>query len=884
MQSNRENQAEALLNHVNRYQAGRLTVFLGAAPGVGKTYAMLARAKELFQQGTDVVVGIVETHGRIETLKILEGLPQIARKEMQYQGHILEEMDLDAILLRHPQIVLVDELAHRNVPNSRHERRWQDVNELLDAGIDVFTAINIQHLESLNDVVYQITGIRVNETVPDRVFDRIRDIRLIDLPVSELIERLHQGKVYVPEQANLALQGFFSISNLTALRELAMQCVAEHVDSDLKESYVSKGLKSISLQNELMIAIDGQGSSEYLVRAGCRLAERNGATWTVVNVAKSLDFGQSSRNSYKKEYIEIDRAFELARQLGGRTEVLYGPRVASVLMDAAVDRGISNLVIGKSISPWWLKLFKKNLAQQLLNQENSMALTILHPEQGTKKINQPEKPSFLSLKESVFVLAVTCASIFIAHFAEVLFGIEDFSVIFIISVLIVATKTRMLAAVVAALICFLAYNFFFIAPRYTFQISAHQGVVTVVAFFAAALIAGRLASQLRQQVLSLKAANAYTTVMQDLARKLSSAVNLEEVMQTGRITLETQLQTKVWISIRDKIISSDIELNDKEKVAAEWCLKHQQPCGRFTDTLSQSNWWFLPLLEQKNSLGIVGIYFKDEVVSLNFEQKKLTESVIEYIAQAVLRTQLVNELEQAKVTSETERLRSALLSSVSHDLRSPLASIIGAADTLANFKAEMTEQDQQDLLETIHLEGERLDRYIQNLLDMTRLGHEGLTLKRDWIGVDELIGSATRRLKRYKPDTQVVVQLPEQPISLYVHPALVEQAIFNVLENAANFSPPDEPVMIRTHLVSEDEVKIEIEDKGAGIPEDERHRIFDMFYTMERGDRGKFGTGLGLTIVKAIIGAHMGTIEAFSGRQNKGTLIQIKLPLHPVKE
>lgn len=279
----------------------------------------------------------------------------------------------------------------------------------------------------------------------------------------------------------------------------------------------------------------------------------------------------------------------------------------------------------------------------------------------------------------------------------------------------------------------------------------------------------------------------------------------------------------------------------------------------------------------------MGIYFKDEVVSLNFEQKKLTESVIEYIAQAVLRTQLVDELEQAKVISETERLRSALLSSVSHDLRSPLASIIGAADTLANFKADMSEQDQQDLLETIHLEGERLDRYIQNLLDMTRLGHEGLTLKRDWIGVDELIGSATRRLKRYKRDTQVIVQLPEQPISLYVHPALVEQAIFNVLENAANFSPPDEPVMIRAQLSSEDEVKIEIEDRGAGIPEDERHRIFDMFYTMERGDRGKFGTGLGLTIVKAIIGAHMGTIEAFSGRQNKGTFNSNQITHSPSK-
>ncbi len=881
MTTAREDQASALLNHVQRYQAGRLTVFLGAAPGVGKTYAMLSRAQELSRQGVDITVGIVETHGRAETIALTEGLKILARKNILYKEQYFDEMDLDAILTLRPTIVLVDELAHRNIPNSRHERRWQDVNELLDAGIDVFTTMNIQHLESLNDVVYQLTGIRVSETVPDRVFDRIRDIRLIDLPVNELIERLQQGKVYLPDQAQSALQRFFSIQNLTALRELAMQFVSEHVESDLRETYLAQGTRSIPLKNEMMVAIDGRGQSEYLVRAASRFAEKRALSWTVVHVAQESFYADQKICACS---VGSRTGISTGTSIRGRTEILYGVKVAQTLNDAIQDKSISSMILGYHPSTGLKPLFKRPLHSILLekNQRLEVVLQPLSDSINQKPLGQDVYFSLLSLKEIFFILMVTFTSIILARIAEVYVGVDDLSIIFIVAVLLVATKTRMLAAVITAMLFFFAYNFFFIEPRFTFQISAHQGVVTVIAYLAAALIASRLASRLRQQVLSLRAANAYSSRMQDVTARLSSAVHLDDVIQIAQTAFQQQFNFPVWIMIaQNNMIHSDRALSDKERIAADWCLKHQQGCGKYTDTLSQIDWWFMPLLAQKQNLGVLGLDLTQQRIALNVEQKRLIESMVEQIAQSMLRTQLVDELEQAKIMGETERLRSALLSSVSHDLRSPLASMMGSADTLKNYHSALSQEDQDTLLDTIRLEGERLDRYIQNLLDMTRLGHDGLKLNRDWIGLDELIGSATQRLKRYMPEIKIDIQRAEQPIELYVHPALIEQAIFNVLENAAKFSPVDQPIQVRTRKWDDQTLQIEIEDRGIGIPEDERNRIFDMFYTMERGDRGRFGTGLGLTIVKAIIGAHMGEIAATTGSDQQGTLIRIRLPIHP---
>ena len=883
MTDHRNNKANALLQQNQRYQSGRLTIFLGAAPGVGKTFAMLVRAHDLALQGADIIIGYVETHGRIETANLIAGLSIIPRKKIEYQGLHLEEMDLDAILEKKPKIVLVDEFAHTNMPGSRHEKRWQDINELLDAGIDVFTTMNIQHLESLNDVVFQITGIRVNETVPDRVFERIRDIRLIDLPVNELLERLNQGKVYVPELAEQALQRFFNHSNLTALRELAMQTVASHVDANVRENFAIQGLSPIPLKNHVLIMVDGNGHSEALVRTGCRIAENRLANWTVVAFLNDSQITDKQENSQSRE---IERALNLARQLGGMTEKLYGKQHAKTLFDYVMSRGISTLVVSQyERNPYSLGIFSgQEFLNQLLKLRPSFELSIvpiLTKENHSSIFSHTGQ--WLTLRETCYVLGTTIFSVIIASLADEFLGIDDLSVIFITAVVFVASKTRMLAAFFSAILFFLAYNFFFISPKFTLQISAHQGVITVVAFFAAALIASRLASRLREQVTALKAANSYNSVMQDLGQKLSVAIDLNQVQEIAIASLRKNLKAEVLLYFPEPSNQAEAlqQLNEKERISAQWSYKNFQPSGRFTQTLTENDWWFVPLLASKQCLGVIGVKFPSQQSSFHIEQKQLAETMIEYIAQAISRTQLSKALEIANVNSETEKLRSALLSSVSHDLRSPLASIIGAAETLSNYRHSMNEADQDSLLEAIHLEGERLDRYIQNLLDMTRLGHEGLSLKRDWIGLDELVGSAVRRLKRYMPQAMIDVHLPQESLSLFVHAALIEQAIFNVLENAAKFSPENKAVIIDVVQMNDNEIEVAISDQGQGIPKDEREQIFDMFYTMQRGDRGQSGTGLGLTIVKAIIGAHMGQISASSAKNNIGTCIRIRLPIQP---
>lgn len=870
----RSAQADALIGELQRQGAGRLTIFLGAAPGVGKTYSMLSRARELQRRGLDLVVGLVETHGRSETAVLLEGLEVLPRKRIDYQGRPMEELDLDALLARKPKLALVDELAHRNVPGSRHERRWQDVIELLDAGIDVYTTVNIQHLESLNDVVHRITGVRVSETVPDAVFDRLRDIVLVDLPPRELIERLQQGKVYVPEQAAHALQAFFSPSNLTALRELAMQTAADRVDSDLREAQTARGLPGVPLRRGVMLAIDGRGQSEYLVRVARRIAERRDAPWTVINV-------QTSQTPDEAQQLELDRAFALARRLGGDTAVVHGNSIVDGLLDHAARVGASTIVLGRTRERPFARMFNRTLTQQLIQRGAHYELTIISTPEARAKARRSLRDLGGHLSRSDAEMAVLAAAVAtaLAWISERWIGLDDLSLIFIVAVVLVAARTRMTAAVVAAVLCFLAYNFFFIEPRFTFLIGARQGVTTVVLFLIAALVAGRLASKLRMQVLALRAANAQANAMQTLSRQLATAADLGQVLHAGREALRRSMDTDVMIRIGERSWLSDgtPPLSDKDRAAADWALRHRQPAGHYTDTLAGSEWWFLPLPIDGTEGGVIGLRFPSRLHRLGIEQRRLAEAMAEDIAQAIIRTRLVADLEDARVSNETERLRSALLSSVSHDLRSPLAAIIGAASSLDSYADAMSAQDRHSLLETIRIEGERLDRYIQNLLDMTRLGHGGLTLNRDWIGVDELIGSAITRLQRYEPGARFELTLEPEMAPIWVHPALVEQALYNVLENAAKFSPPGEGIVVDARQV-DGQLRIEVRDRGPGIPEDERKRIFDMFYSVERGDRGRQGTGLGLAICQGMIGAHGGSVEALPGRDGRGTTIRITLP------
>ncbi|MFC1395222.1 sensor histidine kinase KdpD [Acinetobacter junii] len=878
MQIDRNNKADAWLAHSQREQSGRLTIFLGAAPGVGKTFAMLSRAHELMGQGHHVLVGVVETHGRADTEALIQGLNVIPKKTVEYQDRFLDEMDLDQILKLKPEIVLVDELAHRNVPNSRHEYRWQDVNELLDAGIDVYSTLNIQHLESLNDVVYQITGIRVTETVPDALLKRLKDIRLVDLPVPELLERMNHGKIYLADVAPHALQGFFKPANLTALRDLAIQTVAGQVDIDYREKFVAQG-QIIPIQNHVMLAIDGAEFSEDLVRRAHRIAERRNATWSVISIQKSKIENTQS--------FAVTKAFNLARKLGADTYLLYSNQIAATILQAAYDYGASNILLGKSAKKsLWQRLSSDHIADQLLEKQHPFEITFVQP---LKSKSQELKNSLLDmaqseqkfsvdhkeLLESSFIILL---GLMIAAISDRFIGYSDLALIFIVTVLLVAIRAKMLITLASVFICFLLYNYFFIEPRFTFMISAERGVITIITFIISALLVGRLANQLRAQVLSLRAANSASLQLQELERKLSSCVDIQQVLNIAKQHLESSLNAYVWLRVATQVSGEISVLNEKDQIAADWAQKNVKPCGRFTNTLTQTEWWFNPL-NLVESHGVIAIRFRDHPQALSFELQRLTELMIEDIAQTLSRVQLSLQLENSRVVAETEKLRSALLSSVSHDLRSPLAAMIGSADTLKYYGEQMPEIDRHELLDTIHIEGERLDRYIQNLLDMTRLGHQGLTLSRAWIGVNELITSATERLKRYQPHVNIKTTCAEKLSQLYVHPALIEQAIFNVLENAAKFSPDNVPIEVNIQQV-ESYLQIEIEDQGIGIPENEREQIFDMFYTMQRGDRGKTGTGLGLSIVKAIIGAHMGSIEAQSGRHGHGTVIRIRLPLH----
>jgi len=868
--------ADALLGELQRQGGGRLTLFLGAAPGVGKTYAMLSRARELKKQGVDVVVGLVETHGRIGTQALLEGLEVLPRIRSEYMpsngpARVLEELDLDALLARKPAVALVDELAHRNVPGSRHERRWQDVVELLDAGIDVYTTVNIQHLESLNDVIHRITGVRVSETVPDLVFDRLRDIKLIDLPPRELIERLQQGKVYMPDQAAHALQSFFSPSNLAALRELAMQTAADRVDSDLREAQTARGLPGSSLRRRVLVAIDGRGQSDYLVRVARRVAERRNAPWSVVSVQSSAHLDDAAQR-------ELDRAFALARRLGGEAELLHGPSIVDALIDHAGRSGVSTIVIGRTRERPFARMFNRTLTQQLLQRAAHLELTIVSTPKARAKSRRSlhDVGAWLTRTDAGLAVAAAALATAIAWLAERFITLDDLSMVFIVAVVVVASRTRMAAAVLAAGLCFLSYNFFFIEPRFTLLIGARQGVATVFLFLAAALVAGRLASRLRMQVLALRAANAHATALQALGRQLAVAADVGQVVAAGQQALKRAISADAIVHAGD--VAPEIAgLSDKDRAAADWALRHRQPAGRFTDTLRNAEWWFLPLAGEKAAFGLVGLRFPVGATRFGAEQSRLVEAMADDIAQAMLRTRLVSDLEDARVTGETERLRSALLSSVSHDLRSPLASIIGAAESLDSYGSGMSEADRHSLLDTVRLEGERLDRYIQNLLDMTRLGHGGLTLNRDWIGVDELIGSATTRLQRYQPSVHFDLHVDKGLAPLWVHPALVEQAIFNVIENAAKFSPAGEAIAVDARDI-DGVLRIDVADRGPGIPEDERKRIFDMFFSVERGDRGRQGTGLGLAITQGMIGAHGGSVEALPGYDGRGTTIRILLP------
>jgi two-component system sensor histidine kinase KdpD len=858
MTDDRDARANALLSEAKEEDGQRLKVFLGAAPGVGKTFAMLSAARDLKRQGIDVVVGLVETHGRADTAALLEGLEVLPTRPVRYAGRDFREFDLEAALLRRPAVMLVDELAHTNLPGGRHTRRWQDIAELLDADIEVYTALNVQHLESLNDQIRRITGVAVRETVPDAFLDRARDIVLVDLPPRELIGRLKQGKVYVPETAAVALDAYFSPTNLAALRELAVETVASHVDSDLREHMLARG-DAMPVRRRCMAAIDGHGQSEYLVRMTRRIAERRGAPWSVVFVDRGgLDAERRER---------VDSAMRLARRLGGEGVIIDG---------RTRERPIARR-LGFS------------LTQQLLRRGAHLELTIVATpaERARARRRLRFKDGNGSRREYAFATGATAVAMALSFVADRFLSVANLSLIFLTAVLVVAVRTRMAVAVYTALLCFLGYNFFFAPPRYTLAIANADDVLAVILFLVVALVCSRLATRLAGQVTSLRAAQVRARALVALGQQLATSADTDSIRKAGAAALARALSIEIAMLARDasghlKVVNSvpdAFALSTQDLAAADWCEGHAEPAGRYTDTLHAASCWMLPLGAEHQHAGVVALRFPLSAREPDADRRSLALAMVQDIGQALDRARLAHELESARVQGETERLRSALLSSVSHDLRSPLASMIGSAGTLLSYDAQLPANERHELLQAILGEGQRLDRYIQNLLDMTRLGHGTLQLHRDWVDAGEIVAAAVSRMHKLFPEVRIDMHLPTDTVLLHVHPALIEQALFNILENAGRFTPPEEPIRVTVRSEA-GRLLVDVADRGPGIPEDERARIFDMFYSVTRGDRGGKGTGLGLAICRGMIGAHGGSVEALP-HAGGGTTIRVSLPLPP---
>ncbi|MFV0455397.1 MAG: DUF4118 domain-containing protein [Pseudomonas sp.] len=870
--------ADALLADLPRTGRGRLKVFLGASPGVGKTYAMLQAAQAQLRQGVDLRVGVVETHGRAETEAMLAGLPQQPLQRLEYRGMPLAEMDLDGILAQLPRLVLVDELAHSNVPGSRHAKRWQDVQELLAAGIDVYTTVNVQHLEALNDQVRDITGVQVRETLPDWVLQEADEILLVDLPPRELLERLREGKVYVPEQARAAIDAFFSQTNLTALRELAMQTAAARVDADLNRRYRQQGQQAPTVRGRLLLGIDGDAQAERLVRHASRVAERRHLPWSAVHV-------DTGGERDEERLASLQAAQQLAERLGGEVVVLRGASVADTLVDHARERRASLVLVGRSRARWRRRWhLGRGLAERLLSLGRGLEISVLdtEPEQLAAPVRSHQPLLWGDYLLALLATGVASAAAFVL--SRVL-ALPNISLVFLSAVLLVAVRSSLGPALACAGLSFLAYNFLFIPPTWTLTIERQEDVLTLLFFLLVAGLTGNLASRQRRQLQALRRNQAETSALLELSRKLTAATDRQAVLaaavqqfaawREGEISLLSRSSDGLWK------VEAGVQrlLAEQERAAADWAWQHEQPAGLGTGTLPGGRWWWWPLCAEQGPLVLLGVAPRDER-PLSPEQRRLIAALGQPLVQALERAQLAEELEAARLYGQTEELRSALLASVSHDLRTPLTAMRGSIDSLLALGEQIPLADRRELLEGTRDEAERLDRYIQNLLDMTRLGHGGLKLERDWVAPADIVASAVQRLRPVLAPLQLELQVPAELPLLYAHAALIEQALVNVLENAARFSPPQGRLRVAVEA-GQDELRFAVSDQGPGIPEAERENIFDMFYTAATGDRGGQGTGLGLAICQGMVGAHGGRVTVSEGLEGRGACLSLHLPLHP---
>src|SRR5438874_31393 len=879
---------EALLEAVQREERlGKLRIFVGAAPGVGKTYEMLQQAQARKKDGYDVVIGIVETHGRKETEALLSGLEVIPRREVQYKGQLLTEIDLDAIIARHPQIVLVDELAHTNAEGSRHPKRYLDAEELMSHGIDIYTTVNIQHIESLNDVVAQITHVRVRETVPDAVFDRADAVELVDLTPADLIDRLKEGKVYVPKQAERALEHYFSPGNLTALRELALRRTAERVDEQLLTHMQANAIAGPWAAGErVLVCISEDPRAAGLVRYTKRLADRLHAQWTAISIEtrRSLQLTDEQRD-------RLADTMRLAEALGGEALTIpgVGRRIADDVIHFAHANNVTQIIIGKSTRSWWFELTRGSVVHDLVRRAGNISVHVIAgDEEGVAKPAVQTAARQEAFKPRPYLMALLFVAIGLgaATLIEPLFGgIENVDLVFLTAVVVVAARFGLWPSLFASVAASLCYNFFFLPPVYTFTITEPTNVAAFFFFMLIALLVSNVAARVRSQADTAIGRVRTTESLYAFSRKLAGTATLDDVLWATAYQTALMLRVRVVLLLPEEAVLTvkagyppEDQLDKADLAAANWAWDNDRPAGRGSDTLPGAKRLFLPMRTGRGPIGVIGIDDDRTGPLLTPDQRRLLDALMDQGALAIERVLLVEDMDRVKRTVESDRLRAALLTSISHDLKTPLASVLGAASTLRDLGSGLNDAQKNELLATMIDEPERLNRFIANLLDMTKLESGAVVPNTARHDIGEIVGSALRRankiLVRHKVSLELAADLP----MLELDAVLFEQVLFNLLDNAAKYAPTDTTISIRG-VRDRESVLLQIVDEGHGIPQAELESVFDKFYRARKGDHVRPGTGLGLAISRGFVEAMHGTISAANRADRSGAMISIRLPV-----
>jgi two-component system sensor histidine kinase KdpD len=884
---------EALLATVGREGRGRLKVFLGAAPGVGKTYEMLQEAQAKRRDGVDIAVGVVETHGRRETRALLDGLEIIPRRAVEYKGHRLEEMDIDAILARRPQLVLVDELAHSNAPGSRHPKRYMDVEELLGAGIDVYATLNIQHVESLNDVVARITRIRVRETVPDSIIDRADDIELVDLTPDDLLQRLKEGKVYLPQHAERAIRHYFRPGNLTALRELALRRTAERVDDQMVDYMRAHAISGPWAAGErVLVGVNQDPSCAAVVRYARRLADRLHAPWTAIHIETS----RVQRLS-EDERDRIAEYLRLAERLGGEALTVPGQDVAQGVLEHARANNFTHVVIAKSHRPRWSEWLRGSTTHQLIRQAGDISVHVIAgraepdgpPPGAAAARTAPEGAQPFAANACLGSAGFVAVALGVGLVLQQFLAVSNIALVFLTAVLTSAIVYGLWPSLFACLASVLAYNFFFLPPLYTFTIADPENVVALFFFAVVAVIASNLAARVRVQALTARQRAKTTEDLYQFARKLAASVTLDDLLWATAFQIASMLKVNVVLLLpEDDNLAMragyppEDRLDDADLAAAKWCWQNNHPAGRGADTLPGARRLFLPMATGRGPVGVVGLDSERQGPLLGPDQRRLFNALADQAALAVERVALTQDVEQARVAAEAEKLRAALLTSISHDLRTPLASVLGSATSLRHYRHALDDAAQDELIATIQEEAERLNRFIANLLDMTRLEAGAIEPRRDLIDLGDVVGSALERAAKVLARHRVAVDLASDLPMLKLDPVLFEQVLFNLFDNAAKYAPAGSEIRLAARRDG-NTVRLDVADEGEGIPAGDLERIFDKFYRVPAGDNRRVGTGLGLAICRGFVEALGGVITAANRRDRRGAVFTIALPV-PAEE